>query len=113
MLRSFIRCLSCTTPSSADYDLLQNLETAATASAPPLGPITRFPPELVHLVFTFVDPGILAACSLVTKIIPDALSRAVQLHKKPGTRLFIAPLCVIREDNRRRAPFDSRAGHLE
>ncbi|KAJ7211707.1 hypothetical protein GGX14DRAFT_564936 [Mycena pura] len=64
MLRSFIRRLSCTTPSSADYDLLP--DTAAVTSAPPpLGPITRLPPELVHLVFTFIDPSTLAACSLV------------------------------------------------
>ncbi|KAJ6596131.1 hypothetical protein DFH09DRAFT_1357307 [Mycena vulgaris] len=69
MLRSFIRCLACFPTNSADYDLLEAVDTTvwpAVSLPPPLsGPIVRLPPELVHLILGYADPTMLATCSLV------------------------------------------------
>ncbi|KAF7332950.1 F-box domain-containing protein [Mycena venus] len=68
MLLSFLRSLVCLPSSYADYDPLGTIESLPwpTASFPrPLGPITRLPPELVHLIISCVDSTMLATCSLV------------------------------------------------
>ncbi|KAJ7499998.1 hypothetical protein FB451DRAFT_1207187 [Mycena latifolia] len=68
MLRSFVLALACFHTNSRDYDLLEAVEHAvwpAVSLAPPAGPITHLPPELVHLIMAYVDPTMLANCSLV------------------------------------------------
>ncbi|KAJ7087509.1 hypothetical protein C8R44DRAFT_752228 [Mycena epipterygia] len=75
MLRSFLQALVCfpNTAEEAEYDPLQTLESTVWPAVslpmpmPPLvvGPIARLPPELVHLIISYVDPTMLASCSLV------------------------------------------------
>ncbi|KAJ7151869.1 hypothetical protein C8R43DRAFT_483899 [Mycena crocata] len=70
MLRSFVRNLACFPSSSFRYDSLDTVESAAwpiDGLPPTIGPIADLPPELVHLIMGYVDPSMLASCSLVCK----------------------------------------------
>lgn len=68
MLVSFLRNLVCIPSSYADYDPLETIEQAAWPAVsfpPPVGPITRLPSELIHLIIRSTDSTMLATCSLV------------------------------------------------
>ncbi|KAJ7643185.1 hypothetical protein B0H17DRAFT_1148624 [Mycena rosella] len=70
MLHSFLRRLVCFPTGARDYDLLEAVDPAVWPAAslpPPAGPITDLPPELLHLIIEFVDPTMLATCSLVCR----------------------------------------------
>ncbi|KAJ6506189.1 hypothetical protein C8R47DRAFT_1241277 [Mycena vitilis] len=67
MLLSLLRHLLCFPSTYAEYDPLGTVEpTWPAASLPtPVGPVTRLPPEMLHLVLGCVDSTMLASCSLV------------------------------------------------